>query len=89
MIDTDDYRHAMGGRAKDPLLNYNWRDKPHRLVYDLCREIERLQEELEQMRARGGDRARMTCPLCPDAVEELPAARCITCGTGYYEEEER
>ena len=36
---TEDYRNALNGSG--PLAN-QWKDKPHRLVYDLCNEIERL-----------------------------------------------
>lgn len=39
-FDTEPYRLApsdLGEKAAE------WSDKPHRLVYDLCREIERLQ----------------------------------------------
>jgi hypothetical protein len=35
---TGDYRNAPSGIG--PLAS-EWKDKPHRLVYDLCREIER------------------------------------------------
>ena len=38
-IDTDDYRHAIGGVGPRA---FEWEDKPHRLVYDLCMEVERL-----------------------------------------------
>jgi len=37
---TKDYRDAMGGEGP---LAYQWKDKPHRLIYDLCREVEHLQ----------------------------------------------
>lgn len=36
---TYDCRAAIGGNGP---LAYTWQDKPHRLVYDLCREIERI-----------------------------------------------
>lgn len=36
---TNDYRNAPGG---DDPLGATWKDKPHRLVYDLCSELERL-----------------------------------------------
>ena len=36
---TYDCRAAIGGKGP---LAYTWQDKPHRLVYDLCREIERI-----------------------------------------------
>lgn len=55
-------------------------------IREVIAERDRLRDELETMRARGGDRARMTCPQCPDSVEEMPVARCIKCGMGYYEE---
>ncbi len=29
---------------------YDWTDKPHRLVYDLCREVERLTAERDEAR---------------------------------------
>jgi hypothetical protein len=47
---TLQYRLAVSGegeRASD------WQDKPHRLVYDLCREIERI--------AATGDKPRFWC----------------------------
>jgi hypothetical protein len=42
MLNTKDYRQAPGG---DGPLAAQWADKPHRLVYDLCKEVERLQAE--------------------------------------------
>ena len=39
MIRTRDYRLAPSGEG--PHAD-TWKDKPHRLVYDLCAEIERL-----------------------------------------------
>ena len=44
MLKTEDYREAMAGTSDNEQLNNDWKDKPHRLVYDLCREIERLQQ---------------------------------------------
>lgn len=38
MYNTDDYRNAPSGIGP---LSAEWKDKPHRLIYDLCREIER------------------------------------------------
>lgn len=38
-LNTNDYRIAPGGEGPQA---YQWKDKPHRLVYDLCREVERL-----------------------------------------------
>lgn len=36
---TYDCRNAISGHGP---FAYTWEDKPHRLVYDLCREIERI-----------------------------------------------
>jgi len=38
-MNTNDYRIAPGGEGPHAAT---WKDKPHRLIYDLCREIERL-----------------------------------------------
>jgi hypothetical protein len=38
-MNTNDYRSAVNGEGP---LAATWADKPHRLVYDLCGEIERL-----------------------------------------------
>lgn len=43
---TDDYRAALAHEG-NPILVLNWKDKPHRLVYDLCNEVERLREILD------------------------------------------
>lgn len=43
-LNTADYRLAPGGEGP---LAATWRDKPHRLIYDLCAEIERLRLELD------------------------------------------
>ncbi len=41
-IDTWQYRIAPAGEGE---LSFTWKDKPHRLIYDLCGEIERLRDE--------------------------------------------
>ena len=38
-LNLEDYRNAPSGVG---LLASMWRDKPHRLVYDLVKEVERL-----------------------------------------------
>jgi hypothetical protein len=38
-----DYQLAI---AWEGPLAWDWQDKPHRLIYDLCLEIQRLREEL-------------------------------------------
>ncbi len=44
-VDTADYRYAMSGIG--PLAG-QWSDKPHRLIYDLCGEIEWLRSERDR-----------------------------------------
>jgi len=39
-------RSAMWGEGD---WAYQWKDKPHRLIYDACREIERLTVIIQQM----------------------------------------
>ena len=39
-------RSAMWGEGD---WAYQWKDKPHRLIYDACREIERLTAIIQQM----------------------------------------
>lgn len=49
---TEDYRLAMGdteAAQKFGTLAYQWEDKPHRLVYDLCGEVEHLQAEIARL----------------------------------------
>jgi hypothetical protein len=41
-LNTKDYRDAPGGIGPQAS---EWEDKPHRLIYDLCGEIERLRSE--------------------------------------------
>jgi hypothetical protein len=41
-LNTHDYREAVSGKPDASELSREWHDKPHRLVYDLCREIDRL-----------------------------------------------
>jgi hypothetical protein len=38
---TDDYRNAVSGEGEPFSLGYEWSDKPHRLVYDLCGEVDK------------------------------------------------
>ena len=44
LFDTQTYRIAPGGEGDQA---FNWKDKPHRLIYDLCEEIELLQAILK------------------------------------------
>ena len=43
---TDDYRNAPGGTGPQAAT---WKDKPHRLVYDLCREVESLRAQIARL----------------------------------------
>lgn len=43
---TDDYRNALSGEGEFMSLGYEWSDKPHRLVYDLCGEVDHLRAAL-------------------------------------------
>lgn len=45
---TDDYRAALSGNGEFLSLGYEWTDKPHRLVYDLCGEVDYLQSLLAE-----------------------------------------
>jgi hypothetical protein len=42
MLNTEDYRNALSGEGPQA---YDWSDKPHRLIYDLCNEVDRLQSQ--------------------------------------------
>ena len=47
---TDDYHQSVygGGKSNNILtLEYQWNDKPHRHVGDLCEWIKELQKEIE------------------------------------------
>ncbi|MCO4101093.1 MAG: hypothetical protein HEQ38_17200 [Gemmatimonas sp.] len=41
-VNTADYRNAVSGEGP---LAYTWHDKPHRLLYDLCTELDTLAAE--------------------------------------------
>lgn len=43
-LNTEDYRYAPGGEGPQAAT---WKDKPHRLIYDLCTEVERLRAARE------------------------------------------
>jgi len=80
---TEEYRMAMG---REGPLAYQWKDKPHRLIYDLCNEVERLQNEVKglnslvvltsQEQVDQSDIFRnfvdsKTCTTAGDSIEEL------------------
>jgi len=65
-----DYRLALGGVGP---LAADWRDKPHRLVYDLCARVEALEAAL----AAKGEAV---------ATSEPVRRGCWTCSRNYYDE---
>ena len=49
---VDDYHHSVySGEKSDNMfdLRYQWEDKPHRHVGDLCKWIKALQEEIKRL----------------------------------------
>ena len=42
-VSLKDYQDAIAGKGPKA---HDWSDKPHRLVYDLCREVATLRREL-------------------------------------------
>jgi hypothetical protein len=47
-LNLQDYRDAVSGKGPRA---YDWEDKPHRLIYDLCGEIEILRAHLTEAAA--------------------------------------
>jgi len=45
MFNTNEYRIAPGFQGEHA---YTWKDKPHRLVYDLAGEVERYQNTIQE-----------------------------------------
>lgn len=74
-LDTLNYRRAPSGEGPQAA---EWKDKPHRLVYDLCGEIERL-------------RGLNQCVSCPTDQPDGPynAILCRECAGGQTDEIER
>jgi len=46
---ANNYREAISGVSDSEQLNHDWEDKPHRLVYDLCNEVEKLQTAMQKL----------------------------------------
>lgn len=63
-LHVDDYRNAPGGEG--PLAG-EWDDKPHRLIYDLCREVNRLRADRLSTAALLSD----TANLCNTFSEDI------------------
>ena len=69
MINTDEYRNAPSGMGPHA---YDWKDKPHRLIYDLCAEVDRLQQvQLTVVRENALEEAAL---LCEKMAVGAPAA---------------
>jgi hypothetical protein len=49
---TEDYRKALDGEGDLGSLGYEWSDKPHRLVYDLCGEVDALNAEIAKLKQK-------------------------------------
>jgi hypothetical protein len=70
-ISVDDYRNAPSGQGP---MAYAWRDKPHRLVYDLVAEVERLRAD----NAALSDRIAADYQFGNPTVNRITGGRC--CG---------
>lgn len=57
-VTTDDYRKALSGEGDMWSLGYEWSDKPHRLVYDLCGEVDYLRAAVAAEREACASKAR-------------------------------
>lgn len=66
---TDDYRNALMGSDEFGSLGYDWDDKPHRLVYDLCGEVDHLRQQLESIK-KTTYALRMMVELIQERAEE-------------------
>lgn len=53
MLNTQEYRDAVDYEGEPCIftLAYDWRDKPHRLVYDLCNEVDWLNAQVKYLKA--------------------------------------
>ncbi len=60
MLNTKDYKDGVYGEGPEA---EQWADKPHRLVYDLCGEIDRLRKELRATAAELYTRSRQAAMI--------------------------
>jgi hypothetical protein len=76
---TDDYRKATWGEGDDSVFSlvYDWKDKPHRLVYDLCDEVNLLRAKLAEMAA--------AAKRCPGFTTGEYSAHCDRCQKPHWE----
>lgn len=66
-MNTDDYRNAPSGIGP---LAAEWKDKPHRLIYDLCGEVERLRASVAEF-----ERLQQVWLMSPEAAKRLDGYR--------------
>jgi hypothetical protein len=67
-LNTNDYRNAPSGEG--PLAN-EWKDKPHRLVYDLCKEVDNLRAEATPTASRTWPGSSASANPRPENVNDL------------------
>jgi hypothetical protein len=72
----DDYRKAVRGEGEDEFLSlgYQWEDKPHRLVFDLCDRVDMLVALVSALESPVTNR-----PACEEA-SRLSREKYIPCG---------
>lgn len=72
MLNTQEYRDAVAYKGDAPIFTvaYDWQDKPHRLVYDLCDEVDALRAQVAMLTAILRDIA--DCEDC-EGCEHIPA----------------
>jgi hypothetical protein len=58
-LDLEEYRYAPSGTGK---YASDWKDKPHRLVYDLVEMVQQLRNELKEQRHE------MVCDILTDGL---------------------
>lgn len=72
---TDDYRDALSGEGGFGSLGYEWSDKPHRLVYDLCGEIDLLRTRIAEIEAALREaRSMLSCCGLDEPDDEMQAS---------------
>lgn len=72
MLNTQEYRDAVAYKGDAPIFTvaYDWQDKPHRLVYDLCDEVDALRAQVAMLTAILRDIA--DCEDC-EGCEHIPS----------------
>lgn len=65
------YQAVMAISGEGPRA-YDWQDKPHRIVYDLCREVEAQDVAITTLRAEVERLTALTAAWAPSGDETLP-----------------